>query len=295
MRLLAVVIALFGIGISVSAPARSQVTSNVLRRVLEIRVGGGDGIQGSAFTFDVDGREYLVTAKHMVAHLKDKDKIEIAVRTNQWDSIDVAVYRCDGQVDVAVLVPSRQLTVNFPLDPTDGLGHDVSDGQDMYFVGFPFGQSAWAVTAYSHRMNGDYPIPLVKKAVFSGSFEREHEPPVILLDGFNAHGFSGGPIVYRDLNAPNAWTFRVMGVISGFEPDLVHPVKDDALRNGEDISKIEGWRLPPFAPIPPGHILRDTEQLVPLNSGIVVGYSISFAVDLINKHPEGPKTKSDFQ
>ncbi len=41
-------------------------------------------------------------------------------------------------VDIAVLVPPAQLTVNFQLEPTS---KGLADGQGAYFVGFPYGVS----------------------------------------------------------------------------------------------------------------------------------------------------------
>lgn len=55
-------------------PARAQVVSNVLLRVLLIQTQSG---QGSGFTLDVDGRQYLITAKHVVDSIKDKGTISI--------------------------------------------------------------------------------------------------------------------------------------------------------------------------------------------------------------------------
>jgi hypothetical protein len=42
--------------------------------------------------------------------------------------------------------------------------------------------------------------------------------------------------------------------------------------------------------VPNGHEakLKDTDQLVPSNTGIVIGYSIDKAVELIRQHPVGP-------
>lgn len=273
--------------VSIVPPLHAQVTSNVLMRVLEIRVGGTTGITGTAFTLDVDGHEYLITAKHVVENLKVKDLIEIGVRTDQWDRIDVTVYRCDGDADIAVLIPPRQLTVNHPLEPISD--DQVFVGQDMYFVGFPFGASSFAITAFAHRLNGEYLVPIIKKGVYSGKFEEKDKAPVILLDGYNNHGFSGAPIVYRNLNRPNEVTQYIFGVVSGFVPELAPVVEPDRIKEGEDISKVESWRLNS------GKILRDTGQFVPLNGGVVRGYSIKYAIDLIRQHPDGPKVDTDFK
>ncbi len=269
--------------VSLAATTHAQVSANVLRRTLEIRVGGPTGITGTAFTLDVDSREYLVTAKHVVEKLNHRDTIEISVRIDQWERIDVAVYPCEGDADIAVLIPPRQLTVNFPLEPSSGAG--VFAGQDVYFVGFPFGASSFAESVYVNQLNGEYPMPIVKKAAYSGTFESKGKTPVILLDGYNNHGFSGAPMVFHEVNRQiDATTpFYIFGVVSGFVPELVKVVKPEPIRNGEDVSKVESWRLGT-----PGTILRDTEQFVPLNTGIVRGYPIRYALDMIHLHPEGP-------
>jgi hypothetical protein len=276
--------------ISIVIPTHAQITTNVFRRVLEIRVGGRTGITGTAFTLDVDGKEYLITAKHMVAKLKHQDAIEIGVKADQWESIGVTVYPCESDTDIAVLIPPRQLTVNFPLEPiSDSAG--AFAGQDMYFLGFPWGASLAAISVYANHLNGEYPMAIIKKGVYSGTFEEKDKPPVILLDGYNNHGFSGGPIVYRDLRRPNEIVFYVLGVVSGFVPELSPVFKSDPLKPGEDTSTVESWRLKLAGP---GKILRDTGRVVPLNSGVVKGSPIKYALDLISKHPDGPAVTADF-
>jgi hypothetical protein len=55
---------------------------------------------------------------------------------------------------------------------------------------------------------------------------------------------------------------------------------------GEDLHKVEPWRIVKIK----GEKFRleDTKQMVDTNSGIVRGYAIESAVNLIKKHPEGP-------
>ena len=52
-----------------SPPVQGQMIANVFERILLVRVGGnGPGAEaGTAFTLDVDGRQYLLTAKHVAA------------------------------------------------------------------------------------------------------------------------------------------------------------------------------------------------------------------------------------
>jgi S1-C subfamily serine protease len=193
----------------------AQVTSNVLGRVLNIRVNTGTKNEGTAtaFTLDVDGREYLLTAKHVVAGLKDKDLIEVSMNS-KWTPLSVSIFRCDDPVDIAVLIPPHQLTVNFDLT-SDQINFYL--GQEAYFLGFPYG-----IESLSLGSNGPYPLPIVKHGTFSGlhSTSATGEADQILLDGYNNPGFSGGPIVYRDLNQ-NGVVFKLAGVISGFVPEVV--------------------------------------------------------------------------
>lgn len=120
-----------------SAFCSAQVPSNALLRT---RLINATSELGTAFSIDVDGRQYLVTAKHVVGSLPEGAVSEIKLwRKSGWSSIKVTVYRCSDPVDIAVLVPAAQITVDFPLEP-DSKG--LFAGQDAYFVGFPTGYSS---------------------------------------------------------------------------------------------------------------------------------------------------------
>jgi hypothetical protein len=203
----------------------------------------------------------------------------VAIYENdQWSSIEVSVFRCDDPIDIAVLVPPHVLTHSDPLEP--GSPVSIFFGQDVYFLGFPYGLSM-----DSKHVNGAYPFPLVKKGVYSANID-EQGVKVILLDGTNNFGFSGGPIVYRDLNQ-NKLVFYLLGVISGFRPDFEPVVKPDAIKPGEDISKAESWRIVTIEG--QQKIMRDTGKFVPFNTGLVRGYPIEHAMKVIHEHPIGPK------
>ena len=126
-------------------PANAQVPSNVLRRGSYDQ--GKAQRLGTSFTLDVDGRQYLITARHLVAGLKPEDTIDI--RKGAWTPLNVKVLLRDKQIDIAVLIPPAQLTVNFALEPnTDKFFY----GQDAYFTGFPYGLSTGG-----KNVNGLYP------------------------------------------------------------------------------------------------------------------------------------------
>ena len=92
------------------------VTANVLKRVVRISVGSASG---TAFTIDVDGRHYLITAKHVVATVKAAEAT-IGVCGDGGKCTDklFTVLRCADPIDIAVLVPREILTVTFSLPAT---------------------------------------------------------------------------------------------------------------------------------------------------------------------------------
>jgi hypothetical protein len=53
-----------------------MITSNVIQRVFHLKFGTGTG---TCFAIDFEGRQYLVTAKHVVYGLIDKQEVEICL------------------------------------------------------------------------------------------------------------------------------------------------------------------------------------------------------------------------
>lgn len=268
-----------------TANVYAQVTANAFRRVLLIRAGD---VFGTAFTIEVDGRQYLITARHVVAALQPEDTISY-LRNDQWLPVKVKIIRYDDtkDVDIAVLVPPTQLTVTFSLDPTL---KGIKFGQDVYLLGFPFG------IATSGASNAGFPLPYVAKGVMSAEI---HEQGVsrIVVDAMTNHGLSGAPVIYRDLDQQSSWVFRVAGVAVAFKRDATRvlrrlgEVKADEITQ-EEISKDR-------VVLQDGHWFRaeDAGESVYLNTGIVIVYNISHALDLIRENPTllGPKTSDTFQ
>lgn len=265
----------------------SQVTSNVFERVLNVRVNAGTNREATAtaFTLDVDGREYLITAKHVVAGLKDTNKLDIFIN-DHWLPLTVKIFRCADPIDIAVLIPPYQLTVNFPLPFNGG---DIQLGQQAYFLGFPYG-----LHSPVHGADGPYPLALIKRGTFSGQVpvDPSKKAVEILLDGYNNPGFSGGPIVYRDFSQ-SGYVMNVIGVISGFIPEVVPTMTERDIRspaNAGAIAKSQPWRI---RKRPNGTCFEyvDSGSFVALNTGIIVGYFIEPAIDIIRQHPLGPQVK----
>jgi S1-C subfamily serine protease len=255
------------------------VSANVLKRVKRIVVGQSSG---TAFTIEVDGLQYIVTAKHVVAALTGgKGRIKIYEDKDNKKEIAVDVLRCDDPVDIAVLVPTEQVTVNFSL-PAQSKGAFIS--QDMFFVGFPFGD--FGLTTH----DGQSAIGFVRKAVFSAQ-ENANGVTSMYLDGTNNPGFSGGPVVYMNYNDQQGG-LTVAGVISGFRSDFAEVMKSEKVERQaitqDDLNKQLIRQLADGTFIK----LSPTGNYVVTNTGVVVAYPIEYAVDLIKKSgAKGPQAK----
>lgn len=181
-----------------------MISNYALQRTLRIKYKEN---VATCFTIDVDARQFLVTARHVIPSVEDNVRIEI-YHESRWKTVPCKVVGyTDDEVDIIVLAPAEQLTPKHPLLPTvDGL----ILGQDVYFLGFPYNLHLELYDA-----NLYLPMPLVKKACVSLLSFGQGEPRRMLLDGHNNRGFSGGPVLFYP-NGDSSGDIRVAGVISGF-------------------------------------------------------------------------------
>ena len=291
-RVLSLTLCVLPAALSISVRAQSQTvpTSNVTARTRLVQF---DDHDATAFTIDVDGKQYLVTAKHFVSSADDGAKITIQMwKRNGWDKLEVTVFKCSDPVDIAVLVPPKQVSVNFALPP-DHAGDFV--GEDVYFVGFPFG-TEHAITYPT--MAGVFGV--VKRATIA---QLEYLPAEnvqrLWLDGINNEGFSGSPVVFygpgqSEVGSGQSKTvLKVAGVISAYEPQIT-AVYDKTEIKAEDITPAD--REQNVIGVIDGKIyrLKDTGRVVQSNTGLAIAWDISPAVELIRKHPIGPAVTDGF-
>ena len=221
-----------------------MVTANVVHRILHI---GRADSQGTAFTVDHGGKQYLVTARHVVEGIASGERISV-VHQEQQELIEINVVGVgEGVVDVAVLACQQQLSPMHPLEPTTaGLVY----GQQAYFLGFPFGWDAGG-----EHINHGLPLPFVKAGVISawtnGTVKR------IYIDSHVNEGFSGGPVVFSPPGDQKV--LRVAGVVVGY-PKRFQPVVDEH---------------------------GNTVALAQENPGLVLAIDISHVVALIDANPIG--------
>ena len=221
-------------------------TANVLQRTFQFLFCGS---QGTCFTIDLENRQYIVTAKHLVESITDYASLDIKYEET-WKKLEVnLVEHCTGDVDISVLHAEMQLSPTLPLPAScDGL----TLGQDLYFLGFPYGMASEV-----GEINRNFPLPLVKKATLS-ALQSESQP--FLLDGHNNPGFSGGPVVFSHTENKSGG-FSVAAVISGYQ-----------------------WEVTPV-------YMRDEKTPLEYksNTGIIIAYPVEHAVDLIGQNPIGFK------
>lgn len=204
---------------------------------------------GTAFAVDHNDRQYLVTAKHLLdAEVPRTIKF---FRNRRWVDVEVEIVGLGaGEVDVAVFRASEILCAKeLALDPSS---RDVVVSQDVFFVGYPY--KMW--TDAGNALNGK-PCPFVKKGILASSFVGDDGISRLYVDALNNPGFSGGPIVFQP---PGRSEFKVAGIVSKFKIDF------------EKVLDLDG---------------HCTGQTVAYNTGFLVGYDISKAIDIIERNPKG--------
>ena len=222
-----------------------MVTSNVIHRTLHIERADS---QGTAFTIDHGGKQYIVTAHHVVKGIASGERISVFAQ-QQRKLIEIKVVGVgESEVDVAVLACQQQLS---PMQPLELTTCDLVIGQQAYFLGFPFGWDAGG-----ENINHGLPLPFVKAGVIS-AWTRSDTVKKIYIDSHVNEGFSGGPVVFSP--PADQKVLRVAGVVVGY-PQRFQPVVDD---HGNTVARAQE------------------------NPGLVQAIDISHVVALIDANPIG--------
>lgn len=196
-----------------------MLTTNIIQRVLFVRYGESTG---TGFTIEKNGKQYLVSAKHVFAGLTEPDDI-LVFNDGDWRTLHVnPIFCADNSIDIIAFdLSGKTVTPQHPVE----LGmHGIAFGQDAYFLGFPYGLST-----DSGEINNKYPFPFVKKCIVS-SINKQ----LIYLDGHNNRGFSGGPVVTVD----NKNAVKIIGVVSGFLGDNMNKTENSGIFYANSISLI---------------------------------------------------------
>lgn len=221
-----------------------MIISDVLSRVFRVKYGAN---QGTMFTIDHEGKQYLVSVKHIFESAEGTFDLEI-FHDNRWKPLTVTLtgHSADGDVSVfSAPVPLTSSKLN--AEPSSA---ELVYGQDVFFLGFPFG-----LFGDFPDVNNGYPLPFAKKAILSMMDTRKSN--VFYLDGINNIGFSGGPVAFAVAGKTNVW--RIAGVISGY-------VAANEVVSHENV---------------------DVGLRYAANTGLIKATPIKSAVDLIQANPNG--------
>lgn len=184
-----------------------NITSNVLNRVFNI---SWNGSLGTGFAIDVDNKQYLITARHVVDEIISGDMLFI-LHDNQWKYVKVDITGIgEGEMDIAVLSCNQKLSVLNPV-PTSV---EFLYGQGVFFLGYPFGWNSGG-----EKVNSGLPFPFIKSGIISGVHTVDGVN-LIYVDGHVNSGFSGGPLI---LDGDRA---SITGVVCGYKYSR-SPVLDD--------------------------------------------------------------------
>ena len=192
-----------------------MVPNKIIQRTFHIA--HGDSI-GTGFTIDVDGRQYLATARHVISDLESNSEIGV-LRNGEWQQSAIgAVWHSPTGADVSLISLQHQLSPPYPIKHV-GPENNFYLSQQIFFLGFPYGMHMEA-----GQVNDGFPVPFVKTGIVANFSMLSGGSQIIYCDGHNNPGFSGGPIV----SVSPANDVTVIAVVSAYRYNA-----DPILLNGE--------------------------------------------------------------
>lgn len=220
-----------------------MVPTSITFRTIHIRK---NGATGTAFVLDVDNKQYYITARHVIEGLLTGETIEINYQ-KVWNNHNVIIIGHSPHSDISVFaIPTGKVGGESIKASSD----EIYYSQDLYFLGFPFGLQSDIAT-----LNSDFPIPFIKKGILS-NFLLEKPKKILLIDGLNNPGFSGGPVVYFHQQTQS---FQLAGIISGYRFEIANAM----------------------------HQNKEIDIQIKTNTGIIISYGIEAALELIHNNPNG--------
>ncbi len=182
---------------------------DILFRTFPIRtfISPSRSTYGTALILDVDCKQYLVTAAHIVPpsdneHItydlygphKERDGDQGA-----WHRVRQRIIGIDrsSDVDLAVTTVGVPIVNNSPISTRLKM---LKYGQEVYYFGFPQGFNLAPILGRS--------APFVRRATISMNLIEGNRQ--MFLDGYSAPGFSGGPVIIY----PNTDRDVLVGVVT---------------------------------------------------------------------------------
>jgi S1-C subfamily serine protease len=207
-----------------------MITSNALRRTFHLKHGNQ---AGTCFAIDVEDKQYLVTAAHLLAPNKEQNPQPLIMHDKQWKAVPCSFLGCaPNSIDIAVFaLENRVADSDLKLIPTS-LNTYLS--QDIYFLGFPYGLRCDLGAA-----NADFPIPLVRKGCLAKIATPDQD--FMILDARNNPGFSGGPVIFL-----TEGKIGVAGVISGMrwaQQEINLPAQPNSVKVWTDAGLVTAYAI----------------------------------------------------
>jgi len=198
---------------------------------------GAPGVRpkGSSFLIKYKNKDYAITAKHVIQNIpnpifvfnnKSGDKIRRTTHNlNETFGYEWA-HHSDKDVDLSI--------TPFPVTQEDDLlainvfqsFNDINDGDEVFFMGFPFGLSQ------SERIT-----PLIRQGCVSLKFEIQkiwhrvrYAPKTFLIDGHVSAGNSGSPVFRKPTSGDNI--ARLYGVITSHITSDVLDIRGRSIGKG---------------------------------------------------------------
>ena len=230
-----------------------MITDYVIKSIFRIKY---EEWMGTCFTITVEGKMYLITARHIVKEITGLDSVQI-YHDGKWVNISVRVIgHASPLVDISVLTGDLSFLRNASIPASrDRLGYS----QDVYYLGFPDSiVETDKASSLAMEINKGFPLPMAKRAILSNVGNDNH----FFIDGYGSQGFSGGPVIFRPSDSE---PYQVAGVIIKYAPEIIPVYKTDLQ------AKIDGEGTKPI-----GYFRG--------NSGITTASWIKHATDLIEKN-----------
>ena len=222
--LLVVVVSLLSVAMAATAEGGSEelpasLPEDILRQTFHIRAPARNPARtGTAFTVEMDGRQYIVTAQHVLGD-NLPPTLEIQVSETEWRELPVTIVGVEPPpLDVAVLATDSMLGSRSDIS----VGTEkVEYGQEVRFLGYPFGWHFVPVPDFREA-----PLPIVKAGILSSMSRDQSGFFHLWIDATANKGFSGGPLVMpRPKEGGEDIAWHVVGLVTDIKLEEF-PVKN---------------------------------------------------------------------
>jgi S1-C subfamily serine protease len=218
---------------------------------------------GTCFVIDIDDRQYIITARHLVPGIKNGESVQLYVNEEWWTLTVKPIFTKSPATDIVALATDRLIVPKMEIFVG---AHGLTIGQDVYFLGFPhLPPTPYLEIATIFKTRH---LPFIKRAIISAGATFDISD-VLYLDGHNNPGFSGGPVIFG--NYREGERLQIAGVISGYKIQIT-PVQAAEIKKSPSQGQKMQTKIIPY---------------VPENSGIVIAYHIAGIVDAIRANPVG--------